>query len=75
MVHAADPSRRIAHLALINPPQDEESFQFKVEIFFLRSNAKHCVTKDGQVRTTPRVLRDASLRLAPQDEDEFEFKG
>ena len=38
----------------------------------LRSNAKHCVSKDGPagVRAGPHwsVLRDAALRTAPQDE-------
>jgi hypothetical protein len=47
----------------------------KSTIFILRSNAKHCITKDGQLRIAPRILRDASLRRAPQDEGEFEFKG
>ncbi len=47
----------------------------KSNIFILRSNAKHCVTKDHQVRFARRILRDASLRLAPQDEDKIEFKG
>ena len=38
----------------------------------LRSNAEHCVSKDGPacVRASPRwsVLRDAALHAAPQDE-------
>jgi hypothetical protein len=47
----------------------------KASIFILRSNAKHCVTKDDQARLSWRILRDASLRLAPQDEDQLDFKG